>query len=160
MSNPHGSNYPDIGDIGEDLVAQWLQSTGWKVLHRRFRCRWGEIDIVAQYDQTTTAHQPPILALIEVKTRSAGSWDQGGREAITSKKQRKLWRTAEFFLTKYPDKADYIIRFDVAIVSCQRILHQLRGETINQKSLASLSRSEYEFQLEEYIPAAFEYSIV
>ncbi|WP_338027208.1 YraN family protein [Trichormus azollae] len=47
MSKPPPSNYPDIGDIGEDLVAQWLQSKGSEILHRSFSCRWGEIDIVA-----------------------------------------------------------------------------------------------------------------
>ncbi|HLO85690.1 MAG TPA: YraN family protein [Nostocaceae cyanobacterium] len=160
MPNPVTSNYPDIGDSGEDLVAQWLQSTGWEILHRRFRCRWGELDIVAEYHERTKPHQPPTLAFVEVKTRSTGSWDQGGREAITTKKQTKLWRTAEIFLTKYPDKANYLCRFDVAIVSCQRILHQVHGETVNQKCLASLSISGYRLELEEYIPAAFDYSVV
>ena len=48
MANPSPFNYADIGNIGEDLVAKWLQSTGWEILHRRFWCRWGEIDIIAQ----------------------------------------------------------------------------------------------------------------
>ncbi|MFN5065002.1 MAG: YraN family protein, partial [Aphanizomenon sp.] len=48
MANPSPFNYADIGNIGEDLVAKWLQSTGWEILRRRFWCRWGEIDIIAQ----------------------------------------------------------------------------------------------------------------
>ncbi len=44
MANLPPSHYPDIGSLGEDLVAQWLQSTGWIILHRRFSSRWGEID--------------------------------------------------------------------------------------------------------------------
>ncbi|HLP90843.1 MAG TPA: YraN family protein [Nostocaceae cyanobacterium] len=159
MPKPPVNHYPNIGDIGEDLVAQWLQSTGWEILHRRFSCRWGEIDIIAQY-QDTTSNQLPVLAFVEVKTRSLGSWDGGGREAITSKKQIKLGQTAGIYLTQYPDKAEYSCRFDVAIVSCRRISHQLRGETFNQQCLASLSISGYELQLQEYIPAAFDYSIV
>ncbi|MFM5891816.1 MAG: YraN family protein, partial [Dolichospermum sp.] len=39
MANPSPFNYADIGNIGEDLVAKWLQSTGWEILHRRFWCR-------------------------------------------------------------------------------------------------------------------------
>lgn len=39
MANLPPSHYPDIGHLGEDLVAQWLQSTGWIILHRRFASR-------------------------------------------------------------------------------------------------------------------------
>jgi len=53
MANRHPSHYLDIGVLGEELVAQWLQSTGWVILHRRWRCRWGEIDIIASQEQGT-----------------------------------------------------------------------------------------------------------
>ncbi|MBH8561842.1 YraN family protein [Nostoc sp. CENA67] len=53
MANLPPSHYLDIGSLGEDLVAQWLESTGWEILHRRFACRWGEIDIIAQYPGKT-----------------------------------------------------------------------------------------------------------
>jgi len=36
-----------IGDQGEYLVAQVLQSKGWLILHRQWHCQWGEIDIIA-----------------------------------------------------------------------------------------------------------------
>ncbi|MEA5618205.1 YraN family protein [Cronbergia sp. UHCC 0137] len=167
MSNSVRSNYPDIGDLGEDLVAQWLHSTGWEILHRRFYCRWGEIDIIAQYHQTDTQAAANILrmnrtenltlAFVEVKTRSAGNWDDGGRNAITQGKKTKIWRTAEIFLAEYPEKADYPCRFDVAIVSCQRRIKNLAGGTVTQEPILSLSTDKYEFKLQEYIPAAFEY---
>jgi len=51
MANRHPSHYLDIGVLGEELVAQWLQSTGWVILHR-WRCRWGEIDIIASQQGT------------------------------------------------------------------------------------------------------------
>jgi putative endonuclease len=150
MANPSPFNYADIGKIGEDLVARWLESTGWEILHRRFWCRWGEIDIIAQYQDTT-------LAFIEVKTRSSGNWDEGGKNAVTPQKQAKIWRTAEIFLAEYPQKADYSCRFDVALVHYQSISKKLLKPTIIEEvSLASLSVSGYNFKLQEYILAAFD----
>jgi putative endonuclease len=149
MANHPSSDYPDIGTLGEDLVTQWLGSTGWLILHRRWHCRWGEIDIIAQREDDSGTM---ILIFVEVKTRSLGSWDAGGRMAIALPKQVKLSRTAAMFLAKYPEKADYPCRFDVAIVCCQRKINKTNA-------IASLSASGYYLTLEEYIRAAFEYLI-
>ena len=154
MANPPSSHYPDIGTLGEDLVAQWLQSTGWIVLHRRFSCRWGEIDIIAQFQDAKLDNL--TLAFIEVKTRSSGNWDAGGRSAITVQKQAKLWRTAQMFLSEYPEKADYPCRFDVAIVYCQRISKKLISVIASQEVIANSSDGVHNLTLQEYIPAAFD----
>ncbi|MBW4678175.1 MAG: YraN family protein [Desmonostoc geniculatum HA4340-LM1] len=185
MTNLPPSHYPNIGHFGEDLVAQWLQSTGWVILHRRFSCRWGEIDIIAEHSggcgeqrgrgaeghrsrgaqennsSLLTPHSPlptpqSILAFVEVKTRSSGSWDAGGRSAITPQKQAKISRTAGVFLAQYPEKADYSCRFDVAIVYCQELSKKTTGVTATQEALASSSAAGYEFRLQEYILAAFD----
>ncbi|TAE53497.1 MAG: YraN family protein [Nostocales cyanobacterium] len=164
MPKPPPSHYPDIGDIGEDLVAEWLKSQGWQILHRRFSCRWGEIDIIAEYHDQTSAHvtqqhqnQPDsILAFVEVKTRSAGNWDAGGRNSITAKKQVKLCQTAQMFLVQYPEKANYCCRFDVALVFSQPSLKKLNKNKNTSSSLAQISIGNYDLTLLEYIPAAFD----
>ncbi|OCQ92487.1 YraN family protein [Nostoc sp. MBR 210] len=158
MANHPPSHYLDIGQQGEDLVTQWLQSTGWLILHRRFSCRWGEIDIIAQYqgEEGGQGGQHSALAFVEVKTRSSRNWDAGGRDAITPQKQAKLWRTAEMFLNQYPEKADYPCRFDVAIVGYQQISKLQTQITSAQDAVFSASIGDYKFFLEEYIPAAFD----
>ena len=181
------NNYPDIGATGEELVAKWLQSTGWIILHRRWTCRWGELDIVALQQEgkeielelnRTTGEYPihktqnsrfksenSVLAFVEVKTRSRGSWDAGGRNAIDKKKRVKIWRTAQMYLAQHSDKADLPCRFDVAIVqfqpkSNQHVTKKVIGKEVLASSLlASLSTEEYQFTLQEYIPAAFELNI-
>ncbi|MBD2243613.1 YraN family protein [Nostoc sp. FACHB-888] len=175
MANLPPSHYPEIGSLGEDLVAQWLQSRGWIILHRRFSSRWGEIDIIAQHDgrygeaeeqgenfllaqRPANTTQRSLLAFVEVKTRSSGSWDAGGRSAITPQKQAKISRTAGMFLAQYPEKADYSCRFDVAIVYCQRISKNLTG-VMAKEALATSSAAGYKFKLQEYILAAFDSSV-
>lgn len=149
------SNYPDLGVLGEDLIAQWLLRQDWTILHRRWRCRWGEIDIIALQKLETqnpastplAFHSSPVLAFVEVKTRTARNWDAGGLLAITPQKQTKLCRSANYFLATYPHLADYQCRFDVALVNCQRIPSQQQGTLTG-----------YQVMLQEYLPAAFDIS--
>jgi putative endonuclease len=169
MTNHPPSYYLDIGALGEDLVAKWLTECGWNILHRRWRCRLGEIDIIAESGIekkgekgsshiSPTPYSPlstPTLAFIEVKTRSTESWDAGGRDAVALRKQQKLWRTAQVFLTKYPQKADYSCRFDVAIVFSQEMSKKVKVSQPSQ-SLAVITVPGYNLTLQEYIPAAFD----
>lgn len=181
------NNYPDIGAKGEELVAKWLQSNGWIILHKRWSCRWGEIDIVAlqeedgekikielesepnqknreypihKLESSTLKADNSVLAFVEVKTRSRGSWDAGGRNAIDQKKQGKISRTAQMYLAQNSERADLPCRFDVAIVQCQpKSNHRAVKRFIGKEVLASSSTQEYQFSLEEYIPGAFELNI-
>lgn len=149
------SHYLDIGVLGEELVAQWLKSQGWVILHHRWRCRWGEIDIIAR-------NSSPMLVFVEIKTRSRGSWDAGGLLSITRHKQTKLHRTAQCFLARYPHLVDYPCRFDVALVHSVRspAQHFDASETSVIPTRVELGQAVsvagYQLLLQEYIPSAFE----
>jgi putative endonuclease len=154
MANHPPYKYHDIGIAGEDLVVQWLQSQGWLILHRRWRCRLGEIDIIAQMSCSPSPTLATVV-FVEVKTRSQGNWDAGGRSAIATKKQAKLWRTACLFLTQNPEKANYSCRFDVALVYYEP-LEQIDTMTSTPEVLGTFSGDKYQFTLEEYICGAFD----
>lgn len=115
MTNPGAS--VNTGILGEDLVAQWLEGEGWEILERRWRCRWGELDIIAK-KKTISDSSSGLLVFVEVKTRRRGNWDADGLLSITESKQQKLWQAAEMFLSDRPELADYPCRFDVALVRC------------------------------------------
>ncbi|XHX77843.1 MAG: YraN family protein [Stenomitos frigidus ULC029] len=144
---------PDIGALGEALVAQWLCDRGWLLLQKRWHCRWGELDLVVGQPSAQRPTQPIALAFVEVKTRSRGNWDSDGVLAITARKQAKLWKTAQLFLADHPDWAELPCQFDVALVCCR---HKPRPMTlpgdVNQERTAIAG---YNLTLQDYIPAAF-----
>lgn len=96
---------------------------GYEILHQRWHCRWGELDVVAQFPS------PAAFVFVEVKTRSNQNWDLNGLLAITPKKREKLWKTAEFFLAQNPAVAAFPCRFDVALVHYQIDSQQLDPAT-------------------------------
>ncbi|MCC3406044.1 MAG: YraN family protein [Microcoleus sp. PH2017_10_PVI_O_A] len=162
-SSPQSPNSRDIGTLGENLVAEWLEQQGWEILHRQYRCRWGEIDIIALGKDEASEKNPgicdrqfPILAFVEVKTRRRGNWDAGGMLAVSATKQAKLWQTAEIFLSTRPDLANNSCRFDVALVRCepsgQKSKQILPPTTANSQSALA---GNYLLILQEYIRSAF-----
>lgn len=74
---------------GEDGACAYLESQGYKILKRNYRCYSGEIDIIAA--------KGPTLSFIEVKTRSSTLYGLP-REAVTYGKQKKIRRCAETYL--------------------------------------------------------------
>ncbi len=121
-----------IGQGGEQLVAEWLHQQGWKILAQHWISRWGELDIVALRPKTT-AHGSACIAFVEVKTRSSGSWDEQGLTAITPTKQKKLWKTAQLFLSAHPHLAELPCRFDIALVAAQPTSRQPHPSTQSLK---------------------------
>lgn len=96
-----------IGDRGEAAAERYLRRRGFSVIERQWRCRYGEIDLVAQDSGGT-------LCFVEVKLRSAGAIASPG-EFVSPSKQRRLKRAAALYLASRGDM-DIPARFDVAEV--------------------------------------------
>jgi putative endonuclease len=95
-----------LGKIGEDLACGELTRRGYAILERRYRSRYGEIDIIARCGET--------LVFVEVKARSGQAFGGGGA-AVTRWKQRRIVRMAEDFLARR-HIVDQPCRFDVVTV--------------------------------------------
>ncbi len=94
-----------LGQWGERQVAEKLRREGWTIAATNFRCRMGELDIVAQNER--------YLVFVEVKLRRDGRYG-AACEAVTPSKQRKLRLAAQFYLLGHPTGLQP--RFDVAEV--------------------------------------------
>lgn len=84
-----------LGAHGEDAAVRFLQRAGLVVLERNWRCRAGEIDIVALDDKAST------LVIVEVKTRRSTAFGSP-IEAVTVAKAARLRRLAAAWLAAHP----------------------------------------------------------
>ena len=80
---------PILGQDGEDLATRYLELSGYLILYRNYRCRLGEIDIIATKDD--------VLTFVEVKTRLSTITGQPA-EAVTFTKQQKIRRIAQYYM--------------------------------------------------------------
>ena len=78
-----------LGKWGEDKAARFLKNKGYLVLETNYRCRWGEIDIVAVDEGQ--------IVFVEVRTRNGNEFGTP-EESITPTKRRRLVVTAEHYL--------------------------------------------------------------
>lgn len=98
----------ELGTWGEALAVRYLCDHGWAVVGRNWRCRHGEIDIVAR--------DGDCLVFVEVKTRRS---DRFGSplEAVDQRKARRLRRLAAAWLQEHDVRAAKV-RIDVVGIEC------------------------------------------
>ena len=95
-----------LGKMGEDLACAELQRRGYAIVARRYRSRFGEIDIIANHEET--------IVFIEVKARDGDEFG-GGAAAVTPWKQRRISQMAVEYLSRNKLR-DKPCRFDVVTV--------------------------------------------
>ena len=95
-----------LGQQGETLAAQRLQSLGYRLRERNWRCPVGELDIVAEKDG--------VLIFVEVRTRHGDRFGTP-EESITPAKRAKLLEVAQTYLEEHAAE-DCNWRIDVVAV--------------------------------------------
>lgn len=102
----------EIGALGEQLAVEHLESLGLRVLTRNWRCRYGELDVIAADDAART------VVFVEVKTRTSDQFG-GVVHAVTPQKVRRLRRLAGLWLATQ-DGSWAAVRIDVVGVRIGR----------------------------------------
>ena len=97
---------PRSGAEGETLACRHLQDQGYRILARNFRCRSGEIDVVARHCDVTV--------FVEVKDRRGRSHGEG-HESVTFGKRRRVVRAARLYAATH-GLSEAPIRFDVVSI--------------------------------------------
>lgn len=92
-----------LGRWGESLGAEYLRKQGYVLRGANYRCRFGEIDLIALQGKT--------LVFVEVKLRKSADFALA-MEAVTLKKQSRIKKAAAYYLGTL-DREDLAVRFDV-----------------------------------------------
>ena len=93
------------GEAAENLAVAFLEREGLRILERNYRCKMGEIDLVAQSGDVTV--------FVEVRARSSEAFGGAG-ESITAAKRARLIRAARHYLARH--RGERACRFDVVLV--------------------------------------------
>lgn len=115
--SPRGPARHD-GRSGEDLACAFLERRGYEVLARNYRCRHGEVDIVARRSGTTV--------FVEVKERRGGAFGSA-LEAVTGAKMRRVARAAREYAARN-GLSESPLRFDVIAIEWEDGRPRLRHE--------------------------------
>ena len=94
------------GLSAESRAAAYLIAKGYRILAKRFRTPYGEIDLVAR--------RRNLIAFVEVKARASlddAAW------AVTPRQQQRIINAAQAWLTANPEHAEFEMRFDAMLIA-------------------------------------------
>ena len=94
------------GLSAESRAAVYLIAKGYRILAKRFRSPYGEIDLVAR--------KRNLIAFVEVKARASlddAAW------AVTPRQQQRIINAAQAWLMAHPEHAEFDMRFDAMLIA-------------------------------------------
>ena len=101
-------NKRKLGQEQEQRASETLEKQGYRILQKNYRCKIGEIDLIAVDDG--------ILVFVEVKYRKT-TVSGYPEEAVTLQKQKQISRVAAWYLTEHGLSMETPCRFDVVAVT-------------------------------------------
>jgi putative endonuclease len=102
------------GLSAESRAAAYLMAKGYRILAKRFRTPYGELDLVAK--------RRNLVAFVEVKARA--TLDEAAF-AITPHQQGRIINAAQAWLAAHPDYAEFELRFDAILIAPRRLPRHL-----------------------------------
>ncbi len=99
-------NKISIGKKGEDEALRVLKKNGYRIIERNYRCRYGEVDLIARDGDT--------IVFVEVKTRGGDRFGPP-QQSVDLRKQRHIISVSHTYLAHHA-LADCPVRFDVVSV--------------------------------------------
>lgn len=102
-----GRRARQLGIEAERIAERFLRAQGLEILHRNFRRRLGELDLVARHGSE--------LVIVEVRTRSSERFG-GAAASIDSWKKQRIVHATQLLLQRYKELARMRVRFDVVLV--------------------------------------------
>jgi putative endonuclease len=104
-----------IGNWGESIAVQYLETKGYAILFKNWRSPYGELDILARKDDAIT--------IVEVKTRTGTKfgWPE---ESITPMKQEHLLNATQAFFDEHEEYAAFSWQIDVIAILVESQIDQ------------------------------------
>ncbi len=106
------------GKIGEDIATKYLIDQNYHIITKNFKCRQGEIDIIAK-DKIKKE-----IVFVEVKTRTNQKYGSPS-EAVDENKQKYIYKSAEYYVYKH-NLYNKAIRFDIIEINIDIIKKKIR----------------------------------
>lgn len=114
MNNKKSISYY-FGIIAEKFSAWYLRLCLYKILQHRFKTPFGEIDLIAKKNKQ--------IIFIEIKARN----NIKNMDFISPRQQKRINKSAEYFILSHPKYKSYLIRFDAIYVSKYFFLKHLKN---------------------------------
>ncbi len=113
-----------LGRWGEDRAADYLRGKGFHIVAANWRCRFGELDLIAADDT--------YLCFVEVKLRKSAAYGSAAA-SVDRHKQNRLRTAAMLYLSRHP--TDLQPRFDVMEIYAPRGIDTSRPELIHLENV-------------------------
>ncbi|AUG57776.1 YraN family protein [Acetivibrio saccincola] len=115
-------NNREIGTIGEEIAAEFLEKNNYKIIEKNFRYkRLGEIDIISWENDS--------ICFVEVKTRSTLKYGLP-RESVNFRKRENIKKLAQIYINRH-NMHDKSIRFDVVEIYIEKNQDKIHLKEIN-----------------------------